>query len=297
MPLTIDHRLVALIGLGGVLLNLLGSLYLAYDLLGGPAGPLRTLTEVITYVLVSLAVSVGSYLVLFEIVSQLHFRIETSLGREATFAAVLGLGIGAGLTAGLGYSISLRARRRYTAPHKPAPYGRRVTYAVIIGVVTGLFGIGIYFAAALTPGALHTVATVFIMALLYNSANGLTFGVLVARLLVRSTTDLHPLEMPTFDWRNLPIGLIAGLVIGVFVGFGYWIFFGPDLAIGLGGLIGAILGGIGLGVVVGSAGQVEWWIDHLPIRRMGTFGIVLILGGLAIETFQYFISLFGITVR
>ena len=44
-----DHHTVASISIAGSCLDVLGSLYLAYDLLGGPHGPLRLLTRVVTY--------------------------------------------------------------------------------------------------------------------------------------------------------------------------------------------------------------------------------------------------------
>jgi hypothetical protein len=47
--LTTDHHTIAAIALSGTALNLLGALYLAYDLLGGQHGPLRTLTRAVTY--------------------------------------------------------------------------------------------------------------------------------------------------------------------------------------------------------------------------------------------------------
>src|ERR1700691_3439261 len=47
--LTVDHHTIAAIGLSGTALNLLGGLYLAYDLFGGKHGPLRTLTRAVTY--------------------------------------------------------------------------------------------------------------------------------------------------------------------------------------------------------------------------------------------------------
>src|SRR5215469_14842005 len=97
MPLVIDHHVIAIMGLLGVLCDLLGGLYLAYDLFGGPHGPLRTLTEIITYTVIALFVSVGSYIVLFEIITLLHFHIEEVLGMQATLGGVLGLGIGSGL--------------------------------------------------------------------------------------------------------------------------------------------------------------------------------------------------------
>jgi hypothetical protein len=47
--LTIEKHTVALISIIGSSLDLLGAFYLAYDLLGGEHGPLRTLTRAVTY--------------------------------------------------------------------------------------------------------------------------------------------------------------------------------------------------------------------------------------------------------
>jgi len=44
-----DHHTVAAISIAGISLDVLGSLYLAYDLLGGQHGPLRLLTRAVTY--------------------------------------------------------------------------------------------------------------------------------------------------------------------------------------------------------------------------------------------------------
>jgi hypothetical protein len=43
-----DHHTVAAISITGTSLDVLGSLYLAYDLLGGQHGPLRVLTRAVT---------------------------------------------------------------------------------------------------------------------------------------------------------------------------------------------------------------------------------------------------------
>jgi hypothetical protein len=45
----IDRHILALISIVGCSLDVLGALYLAYDLLGGEHGPLRTLTRAVTY--------------------------------------------------------------------------------------------------------------------------------------------------------------------------------------------------------------------------------------------------------
>src|SRR4029077_17702413 len=47
--MTIDRHTLALISIAGSSLDVLGALYLAYDLLGGEHGPLRTLTRGVTY--------------------------------------------------------------------------------------------------------------------------------------------------------------------------------------------------------------------------------------------------------
>jgi hypothetical protein len=47
--MTIDHHTLALISIIGSSLDVLGALYLAYDLLGGEHGPLRTLSRGVTY--------------------------------------------------------------------------------------------------------------------------------------------------------------------------------------------------------------------------------------------------------
>src|SRR5437899_7377397 len=47
--MTIDKHTLALISIIGNSLDVLGALYLAYDLLGGEHGPLRTLTRAVTY--------------------------------------------------------------------------------------------------------------------------------------------------------------------------------------------------------------------------------------------------------
>src|SRR5579864_1792572 len=47
-----DHHTVAAVSIMGTCLDVLGSLYLAYDLLGGQHGPLRRLTRAVTYSIV-----------------------------------------------------------------------------------------------------------------------------------------------------------------------------------------------------------------------------------------------------
>src|ERR1035438_567486 len=45
----VDKHILAVVSIVGSSLDVLGALYLAYDLLGGEHGPLRTLTRGVTY--------------------------------------------------------------------------------------------------------------------------------------------------------------------------------------------------------------------------------------------------------
>src|SRR5580658_4775329 len=105
-----NHHTVAAVSLTGSCLDVLGSLYLAYDLLGGQHGPLRVLTRAVTYAVVfgvGYGIGLGP---LFGLASGLATGITLSielnraargldhysLPWEALFAAIRGFGFGAG---------------------------------------------------------------------------------------------------------------------------------------------------------------------------------------------------------
>jgi hypothetical protein len=117
-----DHHIVAAISITGTCLDVLGSLYLAYDLLGGQHGPLRLLTRAVTYSIV-FGVGYGLGLGLFfglaaGITAGITLSIEFnraargldhySLFWEGLFSAIRGFGYGAGLyrILGLGFAIA-----------------------------------------------------------------------------------------------------------------------------------------------------------------------------------------------
>jgi hypothetical protein len=108
---TVNHHTLAAISIAGTCLDVMGSLYLAYDLLGGQHGPLRLITRAVTY---SIVFGVGYALGLglwFGIVAGLTtgFTIAIELNRAASglkhyslalegiFAAIRGVGFAAGL--------------------------------------------------------------------------------------------------------------------------------------------------------------------------------------------------------
>jgi hypothetical protein len=117
-----DHHTVAAISITGTCLDVLGSLYLAYDLLGGQHGPLRLLTRAVTYSVVfgiGYGLGLGFFFGLTSgIATGLTISIELnraarglnhySLPWEGFFSAIRGIGFAAGLyrTVGLGFAVT-----------------------------------------------------------------------------------------------------------------------------------------------------------------------------------------------
>jgi hypothetical protein len=51
-------------------------------------------------------------------------------------------------------------------------------------------------------------------------------------------------------------------------------------------------------VVVGSCTPfIEWGADHVPEKRMGVFGVGLILIGFALQSVQYWVGLLDVSIR
>ena len=100
----LDHHALAALSLIGVLLDSMGGLYLAYDLLGGRQGPLRTLTRTVTDA------------VLF------------GLGYGLPLGPIYGLVAGIGLGVGSGSSSGSAGRGGGAVPRRPT-----VGFAILRG--------------------------------------------------------------------------------------------------------------------------------------------------------------------
>jgi hypothetical protein len=243
-----DHHTVATVSIAGTCLDVLGSLYLAYDLLGGRHGPLRLLTRAVTYsVVFGIGYGLGLGL-LFGVASGIATGITLSiefnraargldhysLGWEGVFAAIRGVGFAVGLYRIVGfwfaiafavlitigqtvaYSRGMRPAMDYVAARRP-----RLTRRQFWGTVVRTIG---YIASGLT-----------------------------------CSTFIHHVEHP---WAfALRVGLVTGLVTGV-------------------------------GVTINP--YIEYYADNLPERRLGAFGIGLILCGFALQSVQYWLALFDV---
>src|ERR1700676_1484169 len=108
---SIDHHLLASVSIAGTCLDVLGTLYLAYDLLGGEHGPLRLLTRAVTHSIV-FGIGYGIGLgVFFGVISGVATGVTVAIELNRTagrcdhyslpggvfFRAVRGAGFAAGL--------------------------------------------------------------------------------------------------------------------------------------------------------------------------------------------------------
>src|ERR1700693_3595623 len=115
-----DHHTVAAVSIAGTFLDVTGSLYLAYDLVGGQHGPLRLLTRAVTYSIVfgvGYALGLGLWFGLaaglatgITVAIELHRAARGlehySLGWEGLFSAVRGFAFGAALARNLGWGFA-----------------------------------------------------------------------------------------------------------------------------------------------------------------------------------------------
>jgi hypothetical protein len=197
-----DHHTLAAVSIAGTSLDVLGSLYLAYDFLGGQHGPLRLLTRAVTYSVV-FGVGYGLGLGLFfglvsGIATGITISIELnraasgldhySLPWETLCAAVRGLAFGAGLYKSLGfafaiafatlvtlgqvvaYSRGMRPAIDYAASRRP-----RLTRRQFWGTVERTLG---YIATALVCGVLaHRVDHPWLFAVRVGLVTGVVTGI------------------------------------------------------------------------------------------------------------------------
>jgi hypothetical protein len=248
---TIDKHILALISIVGTSLDVLGALYLAYDLLGGEHGPLRTLTRAVTYGIL--------------------FGVGYGLFLGPVF----------GLASGVAHGITLAWEYSRASRHGPKPGFWMDT------AMSAIRGCGFALGAAY----------------LFGAPFGITLGVLSTlgqaiayRFGVRPDADYRPATRPRVTRFQLLAA--ANRTVGYAV-TGYvssLVARQPEHAIAVGLRVG-----LALGLVTAIAGAftpfVEWTADHLPERRMGVFGIGLILTGFTLQSVQYWAALLDVTVH
>lgn len=247
----IDKHAVALVSIVGSSLDVLGALYLAYDLLGGEHGPLRTLTRGVTY--------------------------------GALFGTGYGLGLGPvfGLVSGAATGITLAGEFSRASRHGPKP---GFWYDTVMSAIRG---------AGFAIGAAH----------LYGGTFGVMFGALSAlgqvfayQAGIRPTLDYQPSRRPRLTRHQLlaVANRASGYTVAGFISALAAHQRANAVSLGL-------RAGVVIGVVTALAGAcspfIEWGADHVPEKRMGVFGVGLILTGFALQSIQYWLALLDVTIR
>jgi hypothetical protein len=243
-----DHHTVAAISITGTCLDVLGSLYLAYDLLGGQHGPLRLLTRAVTYSIV--------------------FGIGYGLGLGLFFG--LTSGVATGITLSIEFNRAARGLDHYSLP-----------WEGLFSAIRGFgFGAGLYrilgFGFAIAFALLITVGQVFA----YSHG-------------MRPAIDYAASRRPRLTRRQFrgtvvrTVGFMAtALICGAFIHHvdHVWSF-----AIRVGLVTGVVTG---VGATINP--YIEYYADNLAERRLGAFGIALILCGFALQSLQYWLTLFDV---
>jgi hypothetical protein len=248
--MTIDKHTIALVSIIGSSLDVLGALYLAYDLLGGEHGPLRILTRGVTYGVL--------------------FGIGYGLALGPVF----------GLASGVAHGVTLAWEFSRASRGCPTP---GVWYDAVMSAIRG---------AGFALGAAYLYGPTF--GIVFGSLS--TVGQTVAyRAGIRPTLDYKPVARPRLTTRQFLAAVNRAAGYGIAGYISALAARESSIALRVG-----VKDGLAIGVVTaissGCTSFIEWIADRVPARRMGVFGIGLILIGFTLQSIQYWVSLLDIDV-
>ena len=114
---------------------------------------------------------------------------------------------------------------------------------------------------------------------------------------IRPTLDYQPATRPRITRHQFLAAVnrtagyaVAGYISSLAAGH-------PDHAIAVGMANGSDVLGLSRSLAGACIPFVEWKADRVPERKMGVFGVALILIGFALQSFQYWVTLLDVSVR
>lgn len=262
--IVIDRHIIAGISIVGTVCDVMGGLYLAYDLLGGNNGPLRTLTRVVTYSLI------------FCLGYGLPFGLLFGALKGVELALVVGIGLGAIL--GLEYAhVTLDKTRNLQHAHDQwFPFLFGFLRGVVFGLAGGLLIEPLF---GLLFGLLSGIGLIAVYAFRLSPSHAYQPHV---------KPQLRPHELIASAVRGTSTAL-AGIIAALITHYG-------SNAFSFGLTFGIVAGTVSAIVSVFSP-LVEWRADHLPARRLGAFGTMILLIGLILQSIQYWVVLLNVVVQ
>jgi hypothetical protein len=231
------HDLVPILSLAGVILDALGGLYLAYDLLGGKHGPLRTITKSVSYGIMFGSVyglALGAWFGLAGLVVSgpalsleirrrdvrdahpLFEALAFGLLRAASFGAAgwLALDFWFGVNFGILCAIGFTAAYLIVGPPADVSSGHpHIDQAVLKRAAFRAASIGL---AAILSGAMHKESHALSYGIKVGLVTGISSGVLVA---VAPSVEAWVDDLP--DRRLGGFGAILVLIGSLFQTFQY----------------------------------------------------------------------------
>lgn len=295
----------------GALITVVGTLYLAYDLIGERHGFLRTLTEAITYVIIGIVFgTLALGIIAWDAVAFDPYFVPAVTVAGAV-AVLLAFGAVGGMGFGLGYVLTIE--RKWNGGH-PTPRRSRPFLRVLSGLGLGVFEGLLVYAVMDNFRNVHGPLSGLYWGAIQGPPAGLLFGFLVAVLIVRfhgsgsgvdgrgasfesvGLSDAESAAVATQRARFDVVGLLAGVAIGAGVGpvtaMSYFALYGPFVPetfinISLAGLVGGTV----VGLVAATAERALLWVDRLPPKRLGITGAFLVFLGFLFEASSQVLAL------
>jgi hypothetical protein len=245
---------IALFNLLGCLLAILGSMYWAYELLGGQKGPMNVLTRTVSY--------------------GLMFGVGYGLFLGPAFGIIGGIGFG--------MILSLENLRvvRHQRLYGSSPLHNTPWFGMARGVVIGLSSIPRY---GWQFGALLGFFSSITLYVIYWRGYA-------------PTSDYRSHTRPVITKHRLKASLYRGIAIGISGTLAGSILMDGFTSVLFGAYVGfsAAL----MSFLVGTFSPlVEYWADNLPERQVAAAGVMVMLLGMVLQSFQYVCVLMNWPIR